>query len=39
METQNEKMPVSGSYFDDGVDHKAIRYPHSVVWTPIPCLT
>ncbi|XP_064610518.1 transmembrane protein 222-like [Liolophura sinensis] len=21
------------------IDHKAQRYPHSIVWTPIPCLT
>ena len=29
-------LPV---YHDDKVDHQRIRYPHCIVWTPIPCLT
>jgi hypothetical protein len=29
-------MPL---YFEDKIDHGRIRYPHCIVWTPIPCLT
>jgi len=29
-------LPV---YHGDTVDHQRIRYPHCIVWTPIPCLT
>merc|ERR1712002_582524 len=26
-------------HHDDEIDNQKLRYPHSIVWTPIPCLT
>lgn len=30
------EMPL---YFEDKIEHGRTRYPHCIVWTPIPCLT
>jgi len=27
------------AHVDDNIDHQRLRYPHCIVWTPIPCLT
>jgi hypothetical protein len=29
-------LPLYGS---QKIDHDKLRYPHCIVWTPIPCLT
>lgn len=30
------QLPMYGS---QKIDHEKHRYPHCIVWTPIPCLT
>jgi len=42
ISSDNSSSPMAPGlpmYHDDKIDHQRIRYPHCIVWTPIPCLT
>ena len=42
LSSDNSASPMAPGlpvHYDENVDHRQNRYPHCIVWTPIPCLT